>query len=162
MPKQRLVESITLQEKVAKVVIKRAKVNPRIVGQAFQFLADNDISVLLIAQSAAAGGRVDLGLVVYESQATLVQELAETLLEIVGGESLIVDKKVVLVSVHGSPEMAQTPGIAARVFGALSAVNVKPEMITTSADTISFIVKEPRAQDAYFALMDEFELDEFI
>ncbi|GEM_PF-3220828 len=157
-----LIEEIYVTERVAKVVLRRARAHPSVIAEVFALLAHKDINVLLIAQSNASGGRADIGFVVFESQAPLVKEMEDELIEAVGASDLVVDNGVALISIYGSTEMSRTPGIAARVFDALASVNAKPEMMTASVDTISFIVREQRAMDAYLALKDAFRVDDYI
>ena len=66
-----LIEEIYVTERVAKVVLKRARAHPSVIADVFSTLAHKDINVLVIAQSNANGGRADIGFVVFESRRPL-------------------------------------------------------------------------------------------
>ena len=62
------------------------------------------------------------------------------------------------VSVIGTG-MQNTPGYAARMFGALSAQGINIQLITTSEIRITCIIEEARVKDAVRALHQAFELE---
>ena len=72
---------------------------------------------------------------------------------------VVVDEAVAKVSIVGAG-MLGSPGMAARMFGALSAAGINIEVISTSEISVSCLVREERAKDAVNAIHAAFFRDD--
>jgi aspartate kinase len=95
---------------------------------------------------------------------TVPQDLAEDAIEAVGpvlaelGGEAHVDPGVAKLSIVGIA-IGSTPGIAGRMFEAVSSVGANIEMITTSEVRISVVIPVLRAKEALRAVHSAFGLD---
>ena len=88
----------------------------------------------------------------------VAREALEPLLTEVGAAGLEVDEKIGKVSLVGAG-MKTNPGVAARMFTALSEAGVNIDMISTSTIRISVVVDEADVEIAVNAIHSEFGLD---
>jgi aspartate kinase len=72
---------------------------------------------------------------------------------------VVVDEAVAKVSIVGAG-MLGSPGMAARMFGALSSAGINIEVISTSEISVSCLVREERAKDAVNAIHAAFFRDD--
>ncbi len=130
---------------------------PGIAGRVFSRLGDEGINVIMISQSASES---NISIIVSEDDAEKAAKALER--EFVGEgvlESVEFTTDASVVAVVGEG-MRGTPGVAARVFDAVSrrGVNVKTISQGASELNISFVVAEEDEKDAVRAVHDEFEL----
>ena len=134
---------------------------PGVAGRVFGALARHDISVTMISQSSseASIAFVVPDAVCYRAVSAAKGALAE---ELAKGdvEEVVVRASMALVAVVGLG-MAQTPGVAARVFGALAKNRVNAFAIAQGASelNISVAIRADDQQAALLALHREFGLD---
>jgi len=76
----------------------------------------------------------------------------------VRAEQVVAATDIATVSVVGTALLG-TPGMAARIFQALSAKNINVEQITTSQIHVTVVIARDRVAEAVRALHDEFELE---
>jgi aspartate kinase len=69
--------------------------------------------------------------------------------------AVLIEEDVAKVSIVGAG-MLGNPGIASRMFGALSKADINIEIISTSEICISCLVKADRLKDAVSAIHEEF------
>ena len=69
--------------------------------------------------------------------------------------AVLIEEDVAKVSIVGAG-MLGNPGIAARMFGALSKAQINIDIISTSEISISCLVKGSQLKDAVNAIHDEF------
>lgn len=81
----------------------------------------------------------------------------EGIREEVGARSLVVNSTVALVSIIGQ-HLSTEPGIAGRMFRALSSHGINIEVISTSMSSVSCMIEEIRTDEAIAALRTEFQL----
>lgn len=134
---------------------------PGVAARVFGALARRKISVTMISQSSSESS-ICLALPApeaFQAEAALKQEFRGDLSR--GDvDEIAVRRNVGIVAAVGLG-MAHTPGVAARVFGALGArrVNVLAIAQGSSELNISLAVDDPRIADAVRALHAEFGLD---
>ncbi len=155
-----LVKGIEYNTHVVKVVFRNAVARPSTIAYLYEILAQEDINALTIVHCTPWQGRSDIIAVIYESQQFKISEMRDELEETIGVKEIRFNPNVALITLYGSPEMAQTPGIALRVFEALQNANALAEVFAASADAITLLVKESRVIDALAELKNEFEIDE--
>jgi aspartate kinase len=153
------IEEIWVSTHVVKVTIRRVKDRSGIAAEVFETLNDLCINAELIVHASATKGRADIAFLVLQSQLPKIQDCAEELVERIGGEDLIVDDKVALIAFYGSKDLSRTQGVAASIFSILANVGVNIEMISTSLDSISLVIREGRMHQAIEAMRDELGIE---
>jgi len=157
---QDIVKAITLIEDVALVNVSGAGMigTPGTAAKIFDMLGRNNINVLMISQSAS---EANISFIIQRSSL----ERAVNTLEIafLGGgliREVTAEDDVCVVGVVGAG-MRGTPGVAARVFGAVARRGINIRMIAQGSSelNISFIVKESDGEEAVRAIHEEFKLD---
>jgi len=64
------------------------------------------------------------------------------------------DPKVALLVFYGSKEISKTPGVASKIFNILAEAGVNIEMVSTSIDSISIVIREELVDRAVMVLSD--------
>ncbi|MCL0057792.1 aspartate kinase [Dehalococcoidales bacterium] len=152
------VKSIAYDLDVAKVTVIGVPDRPGIAAAIFQPLATAGISVDTIVQNASINNITDLTFTVAKSQLNKAMSLVEPVAKSIGARECVSDSKLGKVSIIGTG-MQNTPGYAARMFGALSKQDINIQLITTSEIRITCIIDEARVEDAVRALHQAFELE---
>jgi len=148
------IEELWVNRKVVKVILRAVKDKPGIAAEIFEKLASKGINVELIVSGPSSKGRSDIAFLVLESQLPQIQEMEDELIEISDASGIAYDPKVALLVFYGSKEISKTPGVAARIFNLLAEAGVNIEMIGTSVDSISIVIREELVDRAILVLTD--------
>ena len=141
----------------AKVTILGVPDRPGIAARVFAALADDTINVDMIVQNVSADGRTDISFTLPRGEARQARALLELLAKEVGAAGVDVDEAIAKVSLVGAG-MKTHPGVAARMFSALSAAGVNIEMISTSTIRVSVVVADSQVETAVQAVHAAFGL----
>ena len=152
------VRSIVYDLDVAKITVVGVPDRPGIAASIFQPLATAGISIDTIVQNASIDNITDLTFTVAKSQLAKAMSLVGPIAESIGARECVSDAKLGKVSVIGTG-MLNTPGYAARMFGALSEQGINIQLITTSEIRITCIINETGIKDAVRALHRAFEME---
>jgi aspartate kinase len=152
------VRGITHDLDVAKITVVGVPDRPGIASTIFESLAKANISVDTIVQNASINKITDLTFTVAKSQLSKAMEVVKPIAKSIGARECISDAKLGKVSIIGTG-MQNTPGFAARMFGALSEKGINIQLITTSEIRITCIIEEAKVKDAVKALHRAFELE---
>ncbi len=152
------VRSIAHDLDVAKTTVVGIPDRPGIAAAIFEPLAKAGISVDTIVQNASIENITDLTFTVAKSQLDRAMEVVKPIAESIGARECVSDTRLGKVSIVGTG-MQNTPGFAARMFGALSEKNINIQLITTSEIRITCIIEETKVNDAVRALHRAFELE---
>ena len=152
------VRSIAHDLDMAKITVVGVPDRPGISAAIFQPLAKAGISIDTIVQNASIENITDLTFTVFKSDLTRAMKVVEPIAKSVGARECLSDSKLGKVSIIGTG-MQNTPGYAARMFGALSEQGINIQLITTSEIRITCIIDEGRVIDAIRALHRAFELE---
>ena len=152
------VRSIAHDLNVAKITVIGVPDQPGIAAAIFQPLAKAGISVDTIVQNASINNVTDLTFTVVKSDLAKAMEVVRPVATSIGAKECVSDSKLGTVSIIGTG-MQNTPGYAARMFGALSEQDINIQLITTSDIRITCIIDEGRVKDAVRALHRAFELE---
>jgi aspartate kinase len=152
------VRSIAHDLDMAKITMVGVPDHPGIAAAIFGPLAKAGISVDTIVQNASIEGITDLTFTVAKSQLAKSLEVVEPIARSIGARECVSDARLGKVSIVGTG-MQNTPGYAARMFGALSEKEINIQLITTSEIRISCIIEESRVKDAVRALHQAFEVE---
>ncbi len=155
---QVVVRAITDDPAVRKVSLLHVPDTPGVAAKVFQVLGEAQVPVRLIVQAQGSKKHNDITLIL-PSDAPLDEALLQKMVDIVGGESWLLDENVALLSVVGEG-IAREPGIAAKIFSVLAEEKVNIDVISTSNLVISCVVPESclvRAAAALHAALVETE-----
>jgi len=143
---------------VAKITVVGVPDRPGVAASIFEPLAKANVSVDTIVQNASINNITDLTFTVAESQLGKAMGVVKPIAQSIGARECVSDSKLGKVSIIGTG-MQNTPGYAARMFGALSEKGINIELITTSEIRITCIIDEAKVKDAVKALHRAFELE---
>ena len=128
----------------ARLVLEGVPDRPGVSHQVFAALAEANIAVDMIGQSAGGGGKATIGFTVLNSE---LERTLKTLRPIADGlgATLRETGKVSKVSVVGAG-MRTITGVAEKMFAALAEAGINMKMITTGDIKISVLVEEDTAE----------------
>jgi aspartate kinase len=161
-PNTPMVRGAALDTKQAQVAIRQVTDQPGMAAKIFQILASNSVSVDMIIQSqrcrlVKGQPTRDIAFTVAQPDARLARELMEQASTDLGFGEVIVNEAIAKVSVVGIG-MIYAPGVAARMFKALSEQGINLQMIATSEIKISCVVEESEGVKALQAVHSAFGL----
>ncbi len=153
------VRAVATDKNVAKITVTGIVDRPGISASLLEPLAEADISVDIIVQTAKVGNSTDLSFTVSQDDLPRTLDIVQTVATELGGSEVISAENLAKVSVVGTA-MKDTPGYASRMFRALADENINIDMISTSEIRITCVIDENRLADAARALHAAFELDQ--
>ena len=141
---------------ITKVTFEGVPDRPGIAAEIFGVLGERGINVELVVSTGSSTARPTSR---SPSPATRRSRFAtfEALRREVGARGLHRDAQVCLVSLLGHGLQTE-PGIAGRMFGALSRAGINIEAISTSMSSVTCMIEERRCATALAALHREFLL----
>ncbi len=151
------VTAIALNRHIAKIGLLGVPDAPGVAALIFGELAQSGINVELIIQAMSHNQLNDIAFTIEEQDVKRAEPIVEDCLRKLGGSSVAVDTHVAKVSAIGSG-MVGRPGVAARVFKALSSGDINIQMIGTSEIKISCIIDRQDAERAMTLIHEEFGL----
>jgi len=155
----RPVTGVALDMNHARIDLHDVPDRPGVAGRIFGALGAADVSVDMIIQGVrgAADSRQQMAFIVGKG---VVEDALDALAPVLAemGARAEVDTEVAKLSIVGIA-IGSTPGVAARMFDAVAAVNANIDMITTSEVRISVLIPADRAQAALEAVHTAFGLD---
>ena len=153
------VRSIAHDLDVAKIMVVGVPDHPGISAAIFQPLAGAGISVDTIVQNASIENITDLTFTVAESDLDKAMRVVKPIAQSIGATECLSDTRLGKVSIIGTG-MQNTPGYAAKMFGALGEQGINIQLITTSEIRITCIIEESKVIDAVRALHHAFKVEE--
>ena len=131
---------------------------PGVASQVFTALAEAHVNIDMIVQNTPAEGDVtDISFTAPKGEADAAQRVLQDLAPQIGARSVTRDDQVAKVSLVGAG-MKTHPGVAAKMFSALSDAGVNLEMISTSTIRISVVIEIGDVETAVRAIHEAFEL----
>lgn len=157
-----VVRGAALDRQQTRLAIRHVPDQPGMAARVFQLLADNGVSVDMIIQSQRCrllNGQPtrDIAFTVSQGDAATARQVVMAAAADLGCGEVVVDEAIAKVSVVGIG-MIHAPGVAARMFKALSAENINIQMIATSEIKISCVVAESEGVKALQAVHAAFNL----
>ena len=141
---------------VAKIAVRGVPDHPGVAYEIFQALADANISVDMIVQSArVSDNKNDILFTVTQTDLADATSVIEDLKEKMHFDRVDLEINVAKVSVVGAG-MLGNPGIAAGMFGALAAAGINIAVISTSEISISCLIPEKDVKKAVNAIHNYF------
>jgi len=157
MVEDAIISGVAHDTSEAKVTVVGVPDRPGVAAGMFTALADANINVDMIVQNISSDGRTDISFTLPRGEIDQASELLEARLPEIGAERLVVNPSVAKVALVGAG-MKTHPGIAARMFAALSRAGVNIQMISTSTIRVSVIIDDAQVEDAVRAVHGEFAL----
>ena len=152
------VSGIAFDKNQARVNVRGVPDKPGIAYQILGAVADANIEVDMIIQSAGSEGTTDFSFTVPRNDYTQTIRLLEGLRDSIGAIEISGDDSVCKVYIVGLG-MRSHVGIAAQMFRALAADNINIQMISTSEIKVSVLIDEKYMELATRVLHKEFGLD---
>ena len=153
---QAIISGIAHDTSQAKIMVRGVPDSPGVAAALFEGMAEANVNVDMIVQNVGRDGAADISFTVPEADAGAARRVAEPLAERLGAAGVAVKEAIAKVSLVGAG-MKTSPGVAARMFRALSDSGINIEMISTSTIRISCVVSREDAEAAVRALHGEFE-----
>lgn len=161
-PKPPAVRAVALDINQARLAIRHLQDRPGMAAKLFGLLAEENISVDMIIQSQRCRNidgilTRDIAFTVAQMDVEAARETLEKAASEFGWGEVAVDIAIAKVSVVGSG-MVANPGVAAKMFEALSQHKINIQMIATSEIKISCVVDEAQGVMALKAIHSAFAL----
>ena len=160
LEKEFVVTGLACDQKVAKVGIFDLEDKPGSATKVFQALANANVNVDMIVQSAMRNDMNDIAFTVPKDEVETALEVLEALKSELSMSEVVYSTDVAKVSIVGAG-MITSPGVAAKMFSVLADNGINIEMISTSEIKVSCIIDKSNdiPKKAMQALHDAFELD---
>jgi len=152
-----VVRGVAHDDKVAKIAVLGIPNTPGIAHEIFSSLADANIDVDMIVQSIRNIEKnvTDMVFTVAIDDLNQAKQVVDKVAEKLNAIAVLIETDVAKVSIVGAG-MLGNPGIAARMFGALSKAQINIEIISTSEICISCLVKGSQLKEAVNSIHNEF------
>jgi aspartate kinase len=147
--------SVFTRTDVARITLLRMKDRPGLAAEIFGRLGEMGISVDLITATQVGRGICDVSFIVGGEDLSAARKYVTANREVLGAEDVTEEGDVSLISVH-VPTIADSPGVAGRMFSVLSDLGINIEMISASVATITCVVPADRADEAKARLQADF------
>ena len=150
-----LIKGIARDNHVSRISLVGLPDIPGIAFKVFSRLGRNDINIDIILQSIGRNGTKDITFTIAHAQADEAVELLREPLTQLGAKEILRDDNVSKISIVGAG-METHPGVAAKMFEALSDANVNIQMIATSEIKISVLIDQADSEKAIIAVHNAF------
>ena len=151
------IRGVAHDQKVAKIAVLGVENVPGVAHTIFSALADANIDVDMIVQSIRNIEKniTDMVFTIALSDLAEAKKVVDKVAEEINAIAVLVEEDVAKVSIVGAG-MLGSPGVAARMFGALAKAEVNIDIISTSEISVSCLIKGSQLTEAVNAIHDEF------
>lgn len=155
-----LIRGVAHDDNVTKIAILGVPNNPGTAHTIFSSLAEKNIAVDMIVQSIRNIDKnvTDMVFTIASDDLSEAKKIIDEVADKLSAVAVLIEEDVAKVSIVGAG-MLGNPGIAARMFGALSKAKVNIDAISTSEISISCLIKGNQLKSAANAIHDEFFAD---
>ncbi|MBR6533256.1 MAG: aspartate kinase [Clostridia bacterium] len=150
-----LIKGVAKDNNVASISIVELQDKPGIAFKIFNKLAQAKINVDIILQSIGRNNTKDITFTVSQDNREAAVAVIENLKDSLAFREVTFDENVSKVSIVGAG-MESNPGVAAKMFEALSDAGINIRMISTSEIKVSVLIDEKFADAAVIAVHDKF------
>ena len=150
-----IISGVAKDANIARVTVVGVPDEPGLAFRVFNVMAKAGINVDIILQSAGKGGANDISSTVASGDAKAAKEALDESIEAIGADHISVDTGVAKVSIVGAG-MMNGPGLAVKMFEALSDRHINIQMIASSEIQLSVVIDEAEADRAVSAIHDKF------
>ncbi len=149
------VSGVAKDKDVARIALIGLADEPGTAFKIFSLLAKHKINIDIILQSIGRDGSKDISFTVARGDSEEAKKILEENKEYLGFQNIEVDNQVAKISIVGAG-MIHNPGVACKMFEALSSAAININMISTSEIKVSVLVDERDADRAVQAIHDRF------
>lgn len=153
-----VVRGIASDKNVARISVLGVEDLPGVLAKMFGALADNGIDVDIIVQSGVQDGKADFSFTVSLADRQSALEVLKGIKAEIPYREANYEEGLVKVSIVGAG-MVSNPGVAAKMFEAISSVGVSIKMVSTSEIRVSCVIAAEPVQDVVRALHTAYGLD---
>lgn len=150
-----IISGVACDKDVARIAVMGIPDEPGKAFRLFSLLGKSNINIDIIIQSIGRENTKDISFTISRGQLAETMELLENNKERLHYTSVSEQEGIAKLSIVGAG-MTSTPGVAAKMFEALSDAQVNIRMISTSEIKISVLIDEDDAQRAMRAVHDKF------
>ena len=150
-----IISGVACDKDTARVTVMGIPDEPGKAFRLFSLLSKNNINIDIIIQSIGRENTKDISFTVTRGQLAETMKLLEENKERLHYTGVSCQEGIAKLSIVGAG-MTSTPGVAAKMFEALSDAQVNIRMISTSEIKISVLINEEEAQRAMRAVHDKF------
>ena len=147
-----LIKGVTSDKNVARISVMKLPDNPGIASKIFTALASKKVDVDIILQSIGRDNTKDISFTVSKDNKEVAVAVMQ---EVVPECEVSCNDQIAKVSIVGAG-MQSNPGVAAKMFGALSDARININMISTSEIKISVLIDIKDSERAVQAIHDAF------
>jgi aspartate kinase len=158
MEQNLMVRGLAFEGNITKITVTNMPNEINTLSDLFTILASNGINVDIIIQNVMNEEKTNISFSIDSSLLSETQEVLAAHQEKLGFESISHEGSLAKVSIIGSG-MISNPGVAAKMFKALSDQGVMIKMVSTSEIKVSTVVKQEDMIKSIETLHDTFELD---
>ena len=158
--KEFIIRGVAHDTNVAKFAVLGIPNTPGIAHAIFSKLAENNVDVDMIVQSIRNMEKnvTDMVFTVTADDLGQAKQIVDKVADELNAVAVLIEQDVAKVSIVGAGKLGN-PGIAARMFKALSDANINIDVISTSEISISCLIKADKIKEAVNAIHDEFFKD---
>ncbi len=150
-----VIRGVATDVNIVRIAVHEVPDNPGVAFKIFSLLASKKIDVDIILQSVGRDSTKDISFTVSKDNRDAAMELLNSIAETIGAKDVTCDDDVAKLSIVGAG-MQSNPGVAAKMFEALSQANVNIKMISTSEIKISVLINKEDAKVALIAVHEAF------
>ncbi len=155
---QRLVTGVAYDKNQARITVFKVPDKPGVAAKLFGRISAANIVVDMIIQNTRAGEMTDMSFTVKRTDFGRAMEIIKDVAQQIQAEKVMGDDGIAKVSIVGAG-MQNHPGVASKMFEALSAENINIIMISTSEIKISCVIEEKYTELAVRVLHKTFDLN---
>lgn len=152
-----IIKGVAKDDNIARISIIEVADIPGVAFRVFSLLASLKINVDIILQSVGRDNTKDITFTVALDDAQTAVDAIEEAKESIKFKNIKWDNKISKVSIVGAG-MESNPGVAAKMFGALSEANINIQMISTSEIKISVLIDKTDSDKAVTVVHEAFEV----
>ena len=150
-----LISGVAVDKNIAKIAVSGMKDNPESTFKLLNLMAKNGVNIDVMIQSLEKDGTKTLTFTVTRPDMMMTLDLLKKYSDVIGNANVSCEEDVAKVSVVGAG-VSSNPGVAAKMFEALSNEGINTDMVTTSEIRITAVIKESEAEMAMRAVHDRF------
>ena len=150
-----LISGVAVDKNIAKIAVSGMKDNPESTFKLLNLMAKNGVNIDVMIQSLEKDGTKTLTFTVARPDMMMTLDLLKKYSDVIGNANVSCEEDVAKGSVVGAG-VSSNPGVAAKMFEALSNAGINTDMVTTSEIRITAVIKESEAETAMRAVHDRF------
>lgn len=150
-----IISGVAKDANIARVTVVGVPDAPGVAFRVFSVMAKANINVDIILQSAGKNGTNDISFTVATADAEAAKAALDQAVDAIGCDHIALDRDVAKVSIVGAG-MMHGPGMAVKMFEALSSYHINVLMISSSEIKLSVVIAESDADRAVNAVHEKF------